>query len=466
MSAAPKVPFDFESVTSKLRVSKRGAAERVFGRLGGSAARHHALGDGRGRGRDRDRDKSGGGGGGKSKEKGRVKQTFVDSLPAAAAALDAAARALKDECYATLGPRAHVVLDGTAWSGGAHETAAHAAFLERRLPWAFYAAEGAADVLDSRQDSNPHVQLGVAGRDRKHLHALVTTFIDATALWPEAGRRVVMGKRADADATPADTRAPLHFATQHAVLLRARPLQWAVPSAYDGVVSRVIARLEDADVETRFWVVCPVKSELLRPDAPEWFAFCESICAAARVARPLPRCVAVLLPIVPGLTQSSAVHCVEDLEHACVHAARTGLVLPPARILEARLSGYLRLDESGADPASFQDEEEEEEEDGEGEGEGEETETPSARVLRALAFSPTDDLFVAVCDTRISFPLVTFVVQNGDMRRFVFRDAPADDDEHERDGDSGDRGRDGRDDVYDWGQFQDAYDWLAWTADM
>lgn len=453
---------------AKLLVSKRGSTERVFGRLG--STRHRTRRDKRGVGADA------------AKPKRRAKQTFVDSLPAAACALDAATRALRKECYETLGPRAPIVLDGTAWRGEHVEegrTNVHAEFLSRRMPWAFYRADGAEDMLDERQDDNPHVQLGVTGRDSRHIHALVTTFVDATALWPEAGRRISMGKRQADDDTPNDSRAPQHFATQHAVMLNVKPLQWVVPEAYDGAVSRVIARLEDADVPTRFWVVCPVKSELLRREHPAWFAFCDTVCAAAMSAKPVPHATAVLIPVVPGITETSAVQCLENLEHACVHAG--GIALPPARILEARLSGYLRLDESGAESARFEKEEEDEDEEGDDTGEktheATETDTDTDKddssenskdsededdaeksKDRALAFSAHDDLLVVVCDTRVACPLVSFVVQNGDMRRFVFRDA-----EKYEDGEKDDESDD---EVYDWGQFQSSYEWLAWTADM
>jgi hypothetical protein len=460
---------------SKLLVSKRAPTERIFGRLG--TTRH--------RGRKGLRNESGGG----SKSKKSVKQTFVDSLPAAACALDAATRALRTECFATLGQRAHVSLNGNAWRFGsvssvspvssalsafasALDDETHAEFLSRRMPWSFYATDGAESMLDNtHQSENPHVQLGVTDRDGRHLHAIVTTFLDATALWVESGRRIFMGKRNPSDKTPSDSCAPVHFATQHAALLNSRPLQWIVPDAYDGVVSRVIARLEDADVPTRFWVVCPVRSEALRRENATWFSFCDAVCSAAVKATPVPGAVAVLLPVIPGITKTSPVSCLEGLEHDCVRLD-AGLALPPARILEAHLSAYLKMDESGAEPANFDtqdedDEEEEEEEDVEKEKteKTEKTETKKQEATRALkmpkalAFSEDEDLFIAVCDTRVAYPLVTFVVQNSEMRRILFREP--DQEESTRDND-----RDDENDVYDWGFFNKAYDWMAWTSDM
>lgn len=465
------------------------------------------------------------------KEEPRRPRTFVDSLPVAMCALEAATKAIRGECDATFG-RAHV-MDGKDWHTPNPDKPkpAHTEFLARKVPWRFLANDGARDVLDEEHHAhNPNVELGVSGRGNNQIHALVNVFTEAISSWVQAGTRVYMGKRKPDDDTPDGSFAPAAFPTQHAMLLKTKPHEWEVPDHYAGKVCRVIARLEDADEPTRFWVVCPVRSTGLKPWTPEWAAFVSQLCAAAAKSEPVDGLGACLVPVVPGFSTRNPMYGIEGLVHACTppHAHPDDAV-PPAHIMDAFISGYLQLDESGVEPAEEsrwdedEDEDEDEEEDKEDEvddddedddvdGEAddedkdkdkdadedadepkvagkatgtvkgkaqarakatdaEDKEPPpsKSKLPMALAFTPTDDLLVAVCDTRLAFPLMTVVVCNEDLRGLEFH-GHRDDDEGGGSGEDDDRGdKDkGRREkfIVDWGLLRDKRSWVAWSPRM
>lgn len=338
--------------------------------------------------------------------------TFVDSMPVSVCVLEATTDALRAHCAATFG---RTGLDGRQWAGG---TPAHAALLGARVPWRFLARDGAASVVDtSGRFDNPLVQVG-ASPDHQ-VHALASVSAEATSQWARDARRVDMGARQEGDPTPAKSHAPAAFPAQRAVLFDAQPLVWAVPPAYEGAVSRVCARLEDARAPTRFWVVAPAASAALDPASAAWSDFCARLVAAAVVAEPLDGFDAVLVPAVAGQTVTSPLPAVAGLAHPFRPSE------PPAEVVEASMYAFLKLDEAGADDR----------EDG---GDGE----PG----RGLAFAPGADLLVAVCDTLVPRPLLTFVVCNEDLRAAQFAD----------------RG----DALVPWEEVRDGREWVNWTVDM
>lgn len=460
----------------KLRLNKRDPAanKRLFSsRLGVSAGRGG----------------SGGGGEGVKRKDGAEARarTFVDSLPLSILTLSEVSAALKKECDSTFGYGRHV-MGGAEWRGA---TPSNAALLARRLPWPLLAVDGAGDVLDVEHHArNPHVELGTSGRGGRQLHAIANTFAEAVSEWLQAATRVYMGKRHKDDATPPGSFAPATFPTQHAMFIRTPPLQWEVPPPFERKVSRVILRMEDAAAATRFWVAAPVRSAALQPWRAEWHAFCDGVCAAAARATPVPGVGAVLAPIVPSFSHRSDQHGLLGLEHSCVaHDEADGRAVPPATVLDAFLHAFVQFDEKGDAPAGDDrwDEEEaaaaDETGEGEGEGEGEEgedeeeeegeegegeaaggagREAAAPRPRRALAFAPDDDLFLAVCDTRVATPLLTVVIRNADLRHFEFRGHVDEDDD-----DSGGARPDTRTDfVVDWGLLRDKREWLTWSAHM